>query len=137
MAATAQMPTVRLGATSEDGIAPTVFALLERGVQRRPEVARSLRGRVELRFAEDIAPVRIAFEDGAVVVEDGEWDAADLVVEGRLPHVVHLTTTPMVAGIPNPATRHGRTTLGRLRRGHVSIRGDRTLGRALLRLLEL
>jgi hypothetical protein len=132
-----QPPPVRLGATADDGIAPTLFALLERGTQRRPEVARGMRGRVELRFAEDIAPVRIAFEGDAVVVEDGEWEQADLVVEGRLPHVVHLTTTPMVAGIPNPATRHGRTTLGRLRRRHVTVRGDRALGRALMRLLEL
>jgi hypothetical protein len=130
-------PPVRLGATAEDGIAPTLFALLERGTQRRPEVARGMRGRVELRFEEDIAPVRIAFEGDAVLVEDGEWEAADLVVEGRLPHVVHLTTTPMVAGIPNPATRHGRTTLGRLSRRHVTVSGDRALGRALMRLLEL
>jgi hypothetical protein len=96
-----------------------------------------MHGRVELRFAEDIAPVRIAFDGDAVTVEDGGWEAPDLIVEGRLPHVVHLTTTPMLAGIPNPATRHGRTTLGRLRRGHVAVRGDRALGRALLRLLEL
>jgi hypothetical protein len=97
-----------------------------------------MRGRVELRFAEDIAPVRIAFGGDAVVVEDGGWDEpADLVVEGRLPHVVHLTTTPMLAGIPNPATRHGRATLGRLRRRHVTVHGDRALGRSLLRLLEL
>jgi len=133
----ATAPAVRLGITADDGIAPTLFALLERGVGRRPHVARDMRGRVELRFDEDIAPVRIAFEGDAVVVEDGGWDAADLVVAGRLPHVVHLTTTPMLAGIPNPATRHGRTTLARLRRRHVVVEGDRALGRSLLRLLEL
>ena len=130
-------PAVRLGATADDGIAPTLFALLERGVERRPEVAATMRGRVELRFDEEIAPLRIAFEGDVVVVEDGEWEDPDLVVAGRLPHVVHLTKTPMVGGIPNPATRHGRTTLARLRRGHLEVRGDRGLGRALLRLLEL
>lgn len=131
------LPAVRLGVTAHDGIAPTLFALLERGVGRRPELARAMHGRVELQFDEDIAPVRIAFEGDAVLVEDGEWEAADLVVAGRLPHVVHLTTTPMLGGIPNPATRHGRTTLARLRRRHVTVEGDRALGRSLLRLLEL
>jgi hypothetical protein len=130
-------PALRLGATTEDGIAPTLFALLERGIRRRPEVARAMLGLVELRFTEDIDSVRISFEGDEVVVEDGSWEDADLVVSGRLPHVVHLTTTPMLAGIPNPATRHGRTTLGRLRRGHVTVQGDRELGRNLMRLLEL
>jgi hypothetical protein len=130
-------PALRLGDTTDDGIAPTLFALLERGIRRRPEVARAMLGLVELRFTEDIDSVRISFEGDAVVVEDGEWEDPDLVVSGRLPHVVHLTTTPMVAGIPNPATRHGRTTLGRLRRRHVTVEGDRDLGRSLMRLLEL
>ncbi len=136
-APTERTPAVRLGQRSDDGIAPTVFALLERGVARRPGVVARMRGRVELRFEEDIAPVRIAFEGEAVVVEDGAWEAADLVVAGRLPHVVTLATAPMVAGVPNPVTRDGRSALGRLTRGHVTVAGDRALGRRLLRLLEL
>ena len=130
-------PALRRGVTGEDGIAPTLYALLERGLRRRPEVAREMRGLVELRWEEDITPVRIAFEGDEVVVEDGIWEAPDLVIAGRLPHIVHLTTTPMLAGVPNPARAHGRAALGRLRRRDVRIEGDRTLGRKLLRLLEL
>jgi hypothetical protein len=133
----AHAPTLRLGETLEDGIAPTLFALLERGIRARPEVAREMLGLVELRFDEDIAPTRVSFEGDEVVVEDGPWESPDLVVSGRLPHIVHLTTTPMLGGLPNPARRHGRAALARLSRGHVVVTGDRALGRRLLRLLEL
>ena len=128
---------LRIGATSDDGIAPTMYGLLDRGLRSRPDLAHAMRGLVELRFAEDIAPVRIAFDAGEVLVEDGSWEAPDLVISGRLPHIVHLTTAPMLGGLPNPARRHGRMALGRLRRRDVRIEGDRTLGRQLLRLLEL
>jgi hypothetical protein len=137
MAPTTTAPALRLGATTDDGIAPTLFGLLDRGLRARPALAADMRGLVELRFAEDIAPVRIAFADDEVLVEDGPWDAPDLVIAGRLPHIVHLTTTPMLAGVPNPASRHGRAVLGRLRRRDVRIVGNRALGRQLLRLLEL
>jgi hypothetical protein len=130
-------PGLRLGSTGEDGIAPTIYALLDRGMRRRPEVACEMRGLVELRWDEDIVPVRIAFEADEVVVEDGSWEMPDLVIAGRLPHIVHLTTTPMLAGVPNPARAHGRAALGRLRRRDVRIKCDRTLGRKLLQLLEL
>jgi hypothetical protein len=128
---------LKLGSTTDEGIAATMYALLERGVGRHPELAREMRGLVELRFDEDIAPMRIAFERDEVVVEDGEWEEPDLVITGRLPHIVHLTTSPNVGGVPNPATRHGRAALGRITRRHVEVAGDRALGRKLLRLLEL
>jgi hypothetical protein len=130
-------PALRLGATSTEGIAPTLYALLERGMQRRPQLAREMDGLVDLHFTEDIAPVRIAFTGAEVTVEDGEWDEADLRVSGRLPHIVHLTTTPKVGGMPNPARAGGRTALARLSRGEIRLAGDRALGRKLLRLLEL
>ncbi len=132
-----QGPVLRLGATSSEGIAPTVYALLERGLARRPQLAQEMAGRVDLHFAEDIAPVRIAFDGGEIVVEDGAWDDADLRVTGRLPHIVHLTTTPKLGGMPNPARAGGRTALARLSRGEIRLAGDRALGRKLLRLLEL
>jgi ubiquinone biosynthesis protein UbiJ len=133
----ARRPALRLGATSTEGIAPTLYALLERGVERRPELARQMDGLVDLHFAEAIAPVRIAFHGAEITVEDGEWDEADFRVSGRLPHIVHLTTTPKVGGMPNPARAGGRTALGRLRRGEIRLAGDRALGRKLLQLLEL
>jgi ubiquinone biosynthesis protein UbiJ len=133
----ARRPALRLGETTAEGIAATVYALLERGVARRPELAREMDGRVDLHFAEDIAPVRIAFAGTQITVEDGAWDDADFRVSGRLPHIVHLTTTPKVAGMPNPTRAQGRAALARLSRGEVRLTGDRALGRKLLRLLEL
>lgn len=130
-------PALRLGVTTDEGIAPTLFGLLDRGVRRRPELAVEVRGLVEIRFYEEIAPVRIAFEEREVVVEDGSWESPDLVIAGRLPHIVHVTAAPMVAGVPNPVRSHGRSALNRLRRGDVLIEGDRALGRKLLALLEL
>ena len=133
----ARRPDLRLGATTAEGIAPTVYALLERGAERRPKLAREMDGRVDLHFSEDIAPVRIAFSRGEITVEDGAWDDADFRVTGRLPHIVHLSTTPKVGGMPNPARSDGRAALARLTRGEVRLVGDRALGRKLLRLLEL
>jgi hypothetical protein len=132
-----RQPVLRLGATSDEGIAPTLYALLERGVERRPALAREMDGLVDLHFAEKIAPVRIAFHGAEITVEDGEWDDADFRVSGRLPHIVHLTTSPKVGGMPNPARAGGRTALARLRRGDIRLSGNRALGRQLLRLLEL
>src|SRR5205085_1668534 len=54
-------PAVHLGRTTENGIAPSMFGLLERGVGKRPAVAAGLRGRVVFRFEEDFAPVRVSF----------------------------------------------------------------------------
>ena len=133
----ARRPALRLGTISDQGIAPTLYALLERGVGRRPELAREMDGLVDLHFAEDIAPVRIAFHGAEITVEDGAWDEADFRVRGRLPHIVHLTTSPKVGGMPNPARAGGRTALARLRRGEIRLTGDRALGRKLMRLLEL
>jgi hypothetical protein len=130
-------PALRLGATSDEGIAPTLYALLERGVERRPQLAREMDGLIDLHFAEEIAPVRIAFQGAEITVEDGEWDKADFRVSGRLPHIVHLTTSPKVGGMPNPARAGGRIALSRLRRGEIRLSGDRALGRKLLRLMEL
>ena len=133
----AARPALRLGATTAEGIAPTVYVLLERGLQRRPQLARDMDGLVDLHFAEDIAPVRIALAGAEITVEDGAWDDADFRVSGRLSHIVHLTTTPKVGGMPNPARAHGRAALARLTRGEIRLDGNRALGRKLLQLLEL
>lgn len=137
-------PPVRLGELHEDGIAPSVFVLLERGVGLRPAMARDTRGIVELRFAEGFAPVRIEFGEREIVVADVapleppvHGPPPDLVVSGRLPDVIKLTTAPMVAGLPNPIDRRGRAALGQLARGRVQISGDRALGRRLLALLAI
>jgi hypothetical protein len=130
-------PDVRLGTTTDDGIAASIFALVDRGAGRRPELAMEMSGRIELSFAEDLAPVRLVFEEGAVVVEDGACDEPDLRISGRLPHVVALTVAPLVGGVPNPATVRGRSALAKVAGGQVRVEGDRALGRRLLRLLAI
>ena len=132
-----QAPSVRLGATAHDGIAASIYALVERGISRRPQLCREIRGEVELRFEEDVAPVRMVFSVDAVTVEDGPAAEPDLVISGRLPHVVALTTAPLVGGVPNPIARRGRVALGQVAAGRVKVSGNRALGRKLLRLLAL
>jgi len=38
-------PRVKLGRMVEDGVAPSIFGLLERGIAREPELAAGMRGR--------------------------------------------------------------------------------------------
>jgi hypothetical protein len=132
-----ETPPLRLGATAKDGIGASIYALVERGVGRHPLLASRIRGEVELRFSEDLAPVRMTFSEQEVVVEDGPAHSPDLLVTGRLPDIVALTTAPLLGGWPNPALRRGRAALARLANGRVRISGDRTLARQLLRLFEV
>jgi hypothetical protein len=128
---------VRLGRTSRDGVAPSMFVWVERGVERRPEVAREMRGRVVFRFAEEISPLSVSFDRDAIDVFDGDLRSPDLAVAGRLPDIVHLATAPTLLGIPNPASRHGLAAILQVYRGRVSLDGDRAIARGLIRLLAL
>jgi len=134
-------PSVRLGRMVEDGVAPSIFGLIERGIAREPELANQMRGRVVFRFSEDFSPLRIQFRPRSVVVEDGDSRKPDLVISGRLPDIVHFATVPTLKGrlhgVPDPRRPLGRRALGRLARGRVRIEGDRVLGRRLLRLLAV
>jgi hypothetical protein len=125
----------------EDGVAPSILGLIERGIARDPALASQMRGRVVFRFAEDFSPLRIAFRPKSVVIEDGDLHKPDLVVTGRLPDIVHMVTVPMLggrfSGVPDPREARGRAALGRLASGRVAVDGDRTLGRRLLRLLAV
>jgi hypothetical protein len=125
----------------EDGVAPSIFGLLERGIARQPELAAQMRGRVVFRFAEDFSPLRIEFKPRSVLVEDGDSRKPDLVIAGRLPDIVHFATVPTLGGrfhgVPDPRRPHGRRALGRIASGRIRIVGDRVLGRRLLRLLAV
>jgi hypothetical protein len=125
----------------EDGVAPSIFGLVERGIAREPELAALMRGRVVFRFAEDFSPLRITFRPRTVVVEDGDARKPDLLIEGSLPDIVHFATVPTLRGrlhgVPDPRRPHGRRALRRLASGRVRIEGDRALGRRLLRLLAV
>jgi hypothetical protein len=133
----AEARPLRLGAVADDGIAASIYALVERGMHLRPAVARQIHGEIELRFEEELAPVRLMFDRDAVTVEDGRASQPDLVISGRLPHVVALATAPLVGGVPNPVNRRGRAALARVANRRVRVVGNRSLARRLLRLLAL
>ena len=141
MSGNGRVPRVRLGRMVEDGVSPSIFGLIERGIARDPGLAARMRGRVVFRFAEDFSPVRISFRARSVVVEDGDSRKPDLVIAGRLPDIVHFATVPTLRGrlhgVPDPRRPHGRRALARLARGRVRIEGDRVLARRLLRLLAV
>jgi hypothetical protein len=130
-------PEVRLGRTDRNGIAPSFFALLERGIEREPALAVRLRGRVAFRFVEDISPMRVHFRARSVLVEDGDFRRPDVAVVGRLPDIIRFAATPSVRGVPNPARAGGRQAIASYARGRVRLEGDRKLARGLLRLLSL
>jgi hypothetical protein len=132
-------PRVSLGKVARNGISPSIFGLVELGSQRRPELARELRGTVEIRFRERFAPVRLVFEDAGVTVEDAAraGGRADLVIKGSLPDIVQLASAPLAGGLPKLTNRRGRAALMRFMDRRVTLEGDRKLGRSLLKLLEL
>jgi hypothetical protein len=125
----------------EDGVSPSIFGLIERGVARDPEVAGKMRGRIVFRFAEDFSPVRISFRPRSVVVEDGDSRKPDLVIAGSLADIVHFATVPTLRGrlhgVPDPRRPRGRRALRRLASGRIRVEGDNTLARRLLRLLAV
>jgi hypothetical protein len=141
MSADGRAPSIRLGRMVEDGVAPSIFGLVERGISREPGLAAEMRGRVVFRFEEEFSPLRINFRPRSVVVEDGDLRKPDLVIAGRLPDIVHFATVPTLRGrlrgVPDPRRARGRAALGRLASGRVRIEGDNALARHLLRLLSV
>ena len=130
---------IKLGHQAPNGIAAGLLALVERGAAKRPRVARETQGRVEIRFAEDYAPVRLDFQNDHVLVEDGNgkrWKS-DLLIEGSLPDVVQLATAPLVGGLPKPTTRRGRAALAAVAARRVRIEGSPILARRVIKLLEV
>jgi hypothetical protein len=120
------MTKVRLGNHEPNGISASMYAMVERGLARRPRVAKVIRGTVEFRFEEDFAAIRVTFGDGEVVVEDvPRGRKADLVIRGSLPDVVQLAAAPVVGAMASVA------------RGKVRIEGSPMLARRLLKLLEI
>lgn len=134
-------PRVRLGKVAPNGVSPSMYGLVDRGALKRPGIARDLRGRVELRFKEDYAPVRLSFGAEEVVVEDIETRNGrrkpDLVISGSLPDVVALTAAPLWGGLPKVTDARGRAALARMAGGKVKVDGSAVLARRLLKLLEI
>jgi hypothetical protein len=125
--------TVNLGAVADGSVAPAIRAIVERGVQQRPDLAREP-GRIRLRFEEGWPAVMIVLGD-RVIVCDNETAPVDVEIAATLPDLVTLLTTPLAKGIPNPIRREGRAAIGLLR-GRVEIDGIRATALRLLRLLS-
>ena len=139
MTATKTAPRVKLGHLADDGIAPSLYGLIERGAMKRPKLARELRGTMEIRFSEPYPPVRVRFGDEEILVEDAHDDgvAPDVVISGSLPEVVHLASAPLMGGLPKPTHARGRSALMKVAGGKVRIVGSRGLARRVLKLLQI
>jgi hypothetical protein len=127
-----QAPAVHLGTLVEGGIAPAIFAIVERGVHARPGLAGDLRAEVELNLGEPYPAVRVVFGEPAVLVEDGPAVEPDLRISGELPDLVSLMVAPLVGGVPNPMDRRGRAALGMVAQGRVRVEGKLALLRRFL-----
>jgi hypothetical protein len=114
-------PEVRLGALREGGLAPAIMALIERGVQQRPDQARALRLEIELQLEDIYPPVRIVFGDDGVLVEDGPAVAPGLRISGSLPDLAAMMVAPTFGGMPSPMDARGRAAIGLFtsRRGRI------------------
>jgi hypothetical protein len=132
-----RVPEVRLGSLAEGGLAPAIMAIVERGVARRPERARALGIEVELRMEESYPPVRIAFGEDLVLVEDGPGSAPALRISGALPDLVALLVTPLWGGVPNPIDARGRAALGMFASRRVRVEGRMGLMRSFLGVIRL
>ncbi|HTU88328.1 MAG TPA: hypothetical protein VMF57_22300 [Solirubrobacteraceae bacterium] len=133
----AGVPEVRLGALADGGLAPAIMAIVERGVLRRPAQARALGIEVELRMEEGYPPVRIAFGQDLVLVEDGPASAPALRISGALSDLVALLVAPLVGGVPNPMDPRGRAALGMFASRRVRINGGLGLMRSFLGVIRL
>jgi hypothetical protein len=130
-------PAIRLGRTLRGGIAPSIFALVERGVLKRPEQAAAVHGRVQLQFRDVHPPVAMIFEGGQIEIFDGEIGRPDLIVTAGLADVVLLTTAPLRMGMPSPVNARGRAVLQKMARGQIRLRGDLGVARAMLELMRI
>ena len=131
-------PKVKLGHMAPNGISASMLGLIERGTAKRPKLARSLRGTVEIRFEEEYAPVRVAFEDERVLVEDvnGRRGDPDLVIQGPCPTSCSSRRRHCSEVCPSrPTPRPGRPGSGG--RAQVRIEGSPLMARRLLKLLEI
>lgn len=130
-------PQVRLGTLAEGGVAPAIMAIVERGVRRRPSLAKELRAEVELALEEGYPVVRIVFGDRLVLVEDAPGVAPDIRIKGTLPDLISLMVTPLIRGVPSPIDSRGRAALGKVALGHVQIEGRLGLIRRLLGIIRI
>jgi hypothetical protein len=113
------------------------MAIVERGVRRRPALAAGIHAEAQLEFEEGCPPVRVVFDDHAVLVEDGQAVAPDVRVAGTLPDLISLMVTPLLGGLPNPIDARGRAALGMVVLRRVRFEGRLGLMRRLIRMIRV
>jgi hypothetical protein len=128
---------VRLGKLEPGGLAPAIMAIVDRGVRRRPALARALNAEIELALEEGYPPVRIVFGDRLVLVEDGPAHAPDLRVEGSIADLIALMVAPLLRGVPSPINARGRAALGIVAGRRVRIAGRIGLMRRVLGVIKV
>ena len=124
--------TVELGKLLDGGLAPAIFAIVDRGVRGRPHLAADIRAQVELDLGSTYPPVRVLFGNPVVLVEDGPAKAPGLRISGELPDLVSLMVAPLIGGVPNPIDRRGRAALQMVAQGRIRIEGKLALLRRFL-----
>jgi hypothetical protein len=130
-------PAVRLGDLQHGGLAPAVMAIVDRGVRRRPDLARSLTIEVELSFQEQHPPVRIRVGQEDVLVEDGPATSPDVRIDGQLGDHIALMVAPVVGGLPSVFDARGRAALGMVVSRRVRIHGNLGLVRRFLGVIHV
>jgi len=125
-------PSVELGTVVEGGLAPAIFAIVDRGVKVRPELAIGLLAEIELNLGDSYPAVRVLFGNPTVLVEDRPADAPDLRITGELHDLVGLMVAPLVRGVPNPIDRRGRAALQMIAQRRVRVEGKFALLRRFL-----
>jgi hypothetical protein len=113
------------------------MAIVDRGVNKRPALCNDLRAEIALDMGNRYPPVRILFEDDAVLVEDAAAAEPDLRITGQLPDLVSLMVAPLVGGLPNPIGRRGRAALGMVALRRVRVQGKLALLRRFLGMIAV
>ena len=128
---------VELREVGDRSVAATVFGLVERGVQLRPQVAAAMEGKIRIVFAEDYAPVLLVFGADRIDVGDDAGGEVDLEVQAGLTDLVLCVSAPLTGGVPKPTSKAGRAALARMADGRVDFVGKLGLGRRLLQLMSV
>lgn len=137
------MADVHLRAAGDAGLAQMIAGLIEANLAAdaaRERLVSARRAAVEIEVTDADVTVGITFVPGAVTVTDAPLPGADLRVAGPAEDILALTTVPLRAGLPDPATPEGRAVVAALLRRRLRVRGMvRSLGvlRALTRLLSV
>jgi hypothetical protein len=119
-------------------LAPAFYAIIERGVRRRPSLAADLLLEVEIKVEGPYPPVRVEIGPRTVLVEDGAATDPQVRIEGGLTDLVSLLVAPVgIGGIPSVVRPAGRRAIGKLALGHVRVEGRLGLVRRLLALIHI